>query len=475
MRKSSKASTWFPEGPGYIVFDTVPDSFPPPIAPSKSDATWGRGFIEATIRAWYSLMVVDSDKLKDIKKEWEARFAALPPREDSTNADAIPEEHKLVWRDLPRRRFANRDGRRPGDRARAELGVGITDALENPPINPITGIGRTAAQVAADTKAYHDYVRATPFSFEPIFQADYIFVLAAGHSLQLHRVASGLFIEDATAEDISFQTVEYLQNVNPNIGGYWGEFRTKPNVNYTQSNKKLGCKYVRHGEINRSNIIMYNVDVVVLKKPKPPPGTQPITWIRVETSSLEKLATICPEFPVPNDQDFPDSHEDDYRDDGQNDEGEEIFGDVEGMEALTDEEEDPPPVFPAGFRPAAEIPTVLVDFVIWYELQGGRAEWCTGRVQKAYPPGFTYRGKPCTHDVKLAGSNAVVGVNLTQALFATGHWLPIEPDVEPAGNVEPEAAATADPAPATAPAPAAAPAPAPAHARPNWRPVRSRR
>ena len=410
MRKSSKASSWLPEGEGYKVFESSPPEGPPPIAAAKSDATWGRPAIEATIRAWFGFMAVDSHALKSIKEEWEALFASLPP---STDASGIPAEQQLQWHPLPSRVFANRD------RVRVALPDefdGVTDALENPPINPITGNGRTTAEVNHDRVAYQAYVRAAPTDHEPVFQADYLFVQAPGHSIQLHRVVSGLFIENATAPGICFQTLEYVQTANPHIGGFWGEFTPKPNPSYLPGNKKLGTRYVRHNEISRAHIKLYNVGVVRVVKP-PRSGQQPVAWIRVDARSLDRLAEEYPEFPAPAPDACPDSHYDDQRLWEQDEDNEEFGSSVDSTEE-EDEDEDPPPVFPAGFRAAADTPSPLVHFVIWSSLNGAnsRAQWCTGKVVKTYPPGFTYRGKPYTHDAKLAGTSEVRGVNLTDDL-----------------------------------------------------------
>jgi len=59
---------------------------PPPIAETKSAGAWGKQAVESTIRAWYNVMAIESGELKQVKEEWEARFAALP---DDTNASLI--------------------------------------------------------------------------------------------------------------------------------------------------------------------------------------------------------------------------------------------------------------------------------------------------------------------------------------------------------------------------------------------------
>ena len=85
---------------------------------------------------------------------------------------------------------------------------GVTGALENAPVNPLVGLGRTPAQKKKELRVYQAWVRSKRHAFTPLFQADYIIALAPGHSMKLHRVASGLFIEDTTAEELCFQTVE---------------------------------------------------------------------------------------------------------------------------------------------------------------------------------------------------------------------------------------------------------------------------
>lgn len=393
---------------------------PPDIAPTKSAAAWGRPSVEATIRAWYNFMAIESGDLKLVKEEWEARFDALP---SDTDASQIAPEFRLRWRDLPTR-SSRGNGTRPENQstARQRSGPldGVSDALENPPINPLAGHGRTSADVARDTRAWQDYVRARPNTLTtPVFQSDYLFVQAPNQSLQLHRVASGAFIEDAVSPDIIFQTAEYVQTPNPCIGGFWGEFTPKPNKNYNPSNKKMGGQFVRHNEISREHIKGYNVRVVVVKKPPPPAGQKPVTYIRVLAASLIELAKVCPEFVVPDP--LPSSHEDDDITAPDN-----IPSDPDEEDPESDEE-DPPPPIPDGYTqvPAASLSSVT-DFLMWSRVGADKvAAWHRGVTVKTHPPNFLYRGKPFTHDAKLGGSNNVRGVNLTPELEAEGMWVAI--------------------------------------------------
>ena len=71
FRKSSRSSTWLPDGEGFDLFpgDTRPQ-MPQPIAVRKADVVWGRDLVKATIRAWFPSMVVDAVEMAEIKAEW---------------------------------------------------------------------------------------------------------------------------------------------------------------------------------------------------------------------------------------------------------------------------------------------------------------------------------------------------------------------------------------------------------------------
>ena len=92
-----------------------------------------------------------------------------------------------------------------------------------------------------------------------------------------------------------------------------------------------------------------------------------------------------------------------------------------------EEEEDPPPPIPDGFKsvPAASL-SKITDFLLWSTVGREVARWHVGVVTKVYPAGFTYRGKPYTHDAKLDGNSQIRGVNLTPELEADGIWVALE-------------------------------------------------
>eukprot|EP00965_Chrysotila_dentata_P152116 5026546-Pleurochrysis_carterae.AAC.1 len=138
---------------------------------------------------------------------------------------------KLVWVELPQcqqRRATHASASYFA--SSAEL-IGISRALENLVVNPITGPGRSAADVQREKRAHQSHVReaAADTDYPAVFQADYLFVQIYGRELQLHRVAHGLVIEEAMAPNISFSTAEYTHTPQPGMNGFWGHFSQTPN------------------------------------------------------------------------------------------------------------------------------------------------------------------------------------------------------------------------------------------------------
>ena len=154
---------------------------PPPIARTKIAESWGKAAVEATIRAWYCFMALESNEMKEVKQDWEARFAALPANDDASQIDP---RLRLEWKALPVATILG-GGVRPENETIArgcERFGAVTDALENAPVNPLTGHGRTPAEVNKELRAWHAYMRAEYQSKNPIFQGDYLFVQLPGAS-----------------------------------------------------------------------------------------------------------------------------------------------------------------------------------------------------------------------------------------------------------------------------------------------------
>ena len=279
LRKSSRASSWLPEGEGYLVFKSMPQGVPK-LAKAKDDATWKRSTVESTIRTWFRYMTVNPAELVRIRTEWESRFAALPPNGD---VEQLSPSQQLRWVELPRR-VEQRSSSRPSV-------SGASSALENPEINPVTGHGRTAADVKRELQAYKAAVRAT--APNAVFNADYLFVQRPNCSLSLQRVAHHACIEDATAPNISVTTVVYDHQPQPGHPGFWGHFTLKPNVQYNAADSSTGTKFVREENVERQDVVAYNIEM--FETPSPTPGGKKL--LRVSASSLSALSEVCPEQP----------------------------------------------------------------------------------------------------------------------------------------------------------------------------------
>ena len=168
-RKSSQATSWLPDGDGMLVFKSLPEGHPE-LKKGKADSRWRRDEVERTVKAWFKYMSVLPTQAAKIKSDWQARFEALPPDGDVSQ---LPAAQKLVWIDLPR------DAASRGVPADAEqFTSGNTRTTENPPINPVTGKGRTAADVERELRLYKTNVRA--IADTAIFQADFLFVKLEG-------------------------------------------------------------------------------------------------------------------------------------------------------------------------------------------------------------------------------------------------------------------------------------------------------
>lgn len=287
---SSQASSWLPEGEGMLVFKSIPEGRPE-LKPLKSDTRWNRAEVESTVGAWlrYIAKAVTPGEAARVKQAWADRFAALPPDGDVSK---LPASQKLDWIDLPIS-AAIRGGAQ--QEAPAVQTGSSSSVLENPDVNPVTGHGRTAAEVQRELATHQAKVREQ--SKTAIFQADYIFVKGATGDMgkrtrvcgqgavcdggsgsgctlcddmgaelvhagvELHRVAHGLCLGDALAPDISFTSAELQHHPQEGISGFWGYFTPKPNPNYDPKNRQSGTKLARHHNMSREDILVYDVQV----------------------------------------------------------------------------------------------------------------------------------------------------------------------------------------------------------------------
>lgn len=117
------------------------------------------------------------------------------------DVDELPDGMKLKWVELPKTAV---------HRGQLPQSLRYQSTLENPDVNPMTGAGRSAADVQAELQRLKERTRALRDT--AIFQADFLFVQLQGESVQLHRVVHGLCLHDATSDDLSFTTLEYVHH-----------------------------------------------------------------------------------------------------------------------------------------------------------------------------------------------------------------------------------------------------------------------
>ena len=141
----------------------------PDLKSLKADSEWRRAEVETTVGAWlrYISKGVLPGEASTFKQAWANRFAVLPPDGDVSK---LPDTHKLAWVDLP-----ISSAIRGGGRETISLETGaFSSVLENPDVNPVTGHGRSAADVQRELQAHQSSVREQAKT--AIFQADYLFV-----------------------------------------------------------------------------------------------------------------------------------------------------------------------------------------------------------------------------------------------------------------------------------------------------------
>ena len=399
-----------PEGPGYLLFETIPRGEPPLAAYVKTEREWKRSEVEATIRAWFRFMTVsDEQSATKIREEWGNVFSALPADEDPNQ---LADERKPKWEDLPVRAGRNRTSQASSSE--------ISSALENPPVNPVTGMGRTGTEVQREVTGYQGYVARQASEFpdkylNPVFQGHYLLVqLPGAGTVCLARVVHDAVIDSACAADISVTIGEYEHTPQRGYRGLFGTFTKLENLSHDPSDRRAtGGKFVRHRSITRTEIIVYDVQTWVDKKLVSDNALEeraPNDFLRIKPSSLRELAKLQPELnPMPHD--LPRSHVE---------AGAEEAATQAERESVRD---DPPAPIPPGFVEVVwgpEMEMVIHDFMIFTQLDGGEKQWSKAVVTKVFAAGT--RGG-YTHDAKFA--DGIRGVRLTIDAYNSGCWIPL--------------------------------------------------
>lgn len=211
---------------------------------------------------------------------------------------------------------------------------------------------------------------------------------------------------------------EYTHTSERGFAGFLGAFSRTANAAYDEHDRRKGGMFVRHHELSRAEIIVYNVQTWIdrdLAAQRAADAAAPHDCVRVKLSSLRELATKRPEFALPSR--LPAAHlEKDKEESAANTQLQER--EVEG--------DDPPAPIPAGFKQVDwDCGTQsVVDFMIWTKLDRGPAKWHQAKVHRALPPNF--RGG-FTHEATFAKLKGVRGVQLTIEAYGDGCWVPIQP------------------------------------------------
>ena len=286
VRPSSQASSWLPEGEGMPIFKSEPSGHPE-LKNAKPDVEWRRAAVEATVNAWMSYMPVSPNVLASIKDNWRARFSCLPP--PNGDITQIPVSQQLEWADLPRRT--------PGTFCPPCPVAGLSLGLEIPDVMPMTYHGRTTADREYELRQHQQIVMA--HNARAVFQAQFLFVKGTSGAVELQRVANGISIADAQADDIVFSTAVLEHHPQEGLHGFWGHFSPKPNPAFDASDSKTGTKFIRQQEVRRADILVYNVQIFDAPAPA---GHAKKKVVRVKVESLRALAEVSNEQPpVPTD------------------------------------------------------------------------------------------------------------------------------------------------------------------------------
>lgn len=383
----------------------------PPVAKvAKDEHEWRRNEVEGTIRQWFRFMVLkDQTHGQQVRKEWQKVFDELPPNNDQSQ---LPLEKRPKWRELPKR-CNLRDAPTGASHSRD---LGGSSALENPPINPVTGYGRTQTEVEREVRAYRAALRRSSVAAKnpPVFQGDYLFVQLPSKPVFLARVVHDCCLDDAISPSLTFTVCEYAHTPQQGMTGFFGTFTKKVNESWDPLDKRKGGKFVRIQNITRNDIVAYDVMTKVdrqLLAERAADELPPQDCLRVKPSSLRALASKVPELAFP--AEIPRSH-------AALEQEEANARRVQEQRAR--DGDDPPAPIPPGF----ELVTPLSDgqqikhFMIWTRLDGGQVKWHQGKVVKLLPPN---QRQGYTHDATFVESPGVRGVRLTKEAYDDGCWV----------------------------------------------------
>ena len=274
-RQTSQSSTLLPEGPGDLIFKSLPSGHPP-VAAFKADEVWHRAQVQCNVRQWLPHLGLPIPALGAAEKSWQELFDSMPP-----SSQDLPTTARLVWDTLPAQQ-------QPLCATQCQLHA-CTDMIENPPVNPVATHQHNQGAVARETAQWQRSERAVAIAagrIAPIFHSEYVFFKppdATSELVSLGRVVSVPY-GGATMTDHLLDIAEYAHTPMLGVCGLFGTFVTKQNEHYDAATKG-SLKFVRHKGVKRSHVLHANVQ----------------TWLdadrslRISLVSLQKLATLCPQ------------------------------------------------------------------------------------------------------------------------------------------------------------------------------------
>lgn len=279
FRQSSQSSTWLPEGPGELVFMTLPDGQPPD-AEMLSDAAWSCDDVKGNVRRWLQ-QIVGGSALGSAEREWEKTFHDMPANGD---VSLINRSLRLEWPSLPRgAHTAASEG--PSD------AMGAVDMIENPDVNPIQGQFRTYDDVRRELEAHQRSARAAAVaagSRKPIFRSEYVFFTGNGGKPMLGRVCN-VPPGKGDDKDVTVDMAEYTHHPPPGLDamGFLGFFEPSINARYNP-NQAGSKKFLRHYGLPRADLLVLDVQTFTASKK-----------LYVQTASLRLLEKAYPRFKLP--------------------------------------------------------------------------------------------------------------------------------------------------------------------------------
>ena len=284
MRVAPTATTWIPEGDGYLLFNvTSPLSGGPPLAPLKSFAEWQKETVVTNVRRWLPFLGIDLAAQQDAKAEWETRLASLTQsvREIELRGEAP------VWEGPPKSPEPRNNTAGGASDGAARPWIGVVD---NPPVNPIDV--ERGKQYTQSVTAWQKSTRAEAALSgvaPPVHLSDYLIVKDSSNLPCLIRVLGGTL--GLGGGDILVYGTTYDQDPNPLVAVSswgWGTFSPRRNGAYDPHDRSKGTVHVSTHDIKRSNVLVYDAKAFLDSREE----------LRLHVDTLKALA-LSGEYPLP--------------------------------------------------------------------------------------------------------------------------------------------------------------------------------